>query len=62
MRPWIGKEEKRFRQLLGDRFGMSQDPQRFHRRLYFESEPPSLENHFRILEVLGSVDGASMTP
>ena len=45
-RPWIGKEEKLFRNIL-TRLGAQ-----LKRTLYFEEEPPSIENHFRVIESL----------
>ncbi|XP_051841878.1 mitochondrial protein C2orf69 homolog [Antechinus flavipes] len=45
MRSWIGKEHKKFVQILED-FGMEVTSQ-----IHFEEEPPSIENHFRIHEV-----------
>ncbi|XP_049640548.1 mitochondrial protein C2orf69-like [Suncus etruscus] len=45
MRSWIGKEHKKFVQILGD-LGMQVTSQ-----LHFVNENPSIENHFRIHEV-----------
>ena len=45
-RPWIGKEEKMFRSIL-TRLGA-----RLKRTLYYEEEPASIENHFRVIESL----------
>ncbi|XP_060112863.1 mitochondrial protein C2orf69 homolog [Heteronotia binoei] len=45
MRSWIGKEHKRFVQVL-EEFGVN-----VHSQLHFADEPPSLENHFRVHEV-----------
>uniref|UniRef100_A0A8D2APP1 Chromosome 2 open reading frame 69 n=1 Tax=Sciurus vulgaris TaxID=55149 RepID=A0A8D2APP1_SCIVU len=45
MRSWIGKEHKKFVQILGD-FGMQVTSQ-----IHFAKEPPSIENHFRVHEV-----------
>lgn len=45
MRSWIGKEHKRFVQVL-EEFGMN-----VNSKLHFADEAPSLENHFRVHEV-----------
>ncbi|KAM6176149.1 mitochondrial protein C2orf69 homolog [Erethizon dorsatum] len=45
MRSWIGKEHKKFVQLLGD-FGVQVTSQ-----IHFAKEAPSIENHFRVHEV-----------
>ncbi|XP_001379502.1 mitochondrial protein C2orf69 isoform X1 [Monodelphis domestica] len=45
MRSWIGKEHKKFVQILED-FGVQVTNQ-----IHFEKEPPSIENHFRVHEV-----------
>lgn len=45
MRSWIGKEHKKFVQILGD-FGMQVTSQ-----IHFANEAPSIENHFRVHEV-----------
>ncbi|XP_020041090.2 mitochondrial protein C2orf69 homolog [Castor canadensis] len=45
MRSWIGKEHKKFVQILGD-FGMQVTSQ-----IHFAQEVPSIENHFRVHEV-----------
>ncbi|KAM4835912.1 mitochondrial protein C2orf69 homolog [Thomomys bottae] len=45
MRSWIGKEHKKFVQILGD-FGMQVTSQ-----IHFAKETPSIENHFRVHEV-----------
>uniref|UniRef100_A0A452QBB4 Chromosome 2 open reading frame 69 n=1 Tax=Ursus americanus TaxID=9643 RepID=A0A452QBB4_URSAM len=45
MRSWIGKEHKKFVQILGD-FGMQVTSQ-----IHFAKEAPSIENHFRVHEV-----------
>ena len=45
-RPWIGKEEKMFRSVLA-RLGA-----RLRRTLYYEEEPASIENHFKVIESL----------
>ncbi|XP_026523724.1 UPF0565 protein C2orf69 homolog [Notechis scutatus] len=45
MRTWIGKEHKRFVQLL-EEFGANINSQ-----LHFADEAPSLENHFKVHEV-----------
>ncbi|XP_024419598.1 mitochondrial protein C2orf69 homolog [Desmodus rotundus] len=45
MRSWIGKEHKKFVQILGD-FGMQVSSQ-----IHFAKEAPSIENHFRVHEV-----------
>ncbi|XP_004459006.2 mitochondrial protein C2orf69 homolog [Dasypus novemcinctus] len=44
MRSWIGKEHKKFVQILGD-FGMQVTSQ-----IHFAKEAPSIENHFRVHE------------
>lgn len=44
-RPWVGKEEKIFRENLR-KCGAN-----IVRQMHFESEPASLENHFKVLEV-----------
>ena len=44
-RPWIGKEEKIFSGLL-KKLGAETN-----RVVHFKEEPPTLENHFRILDV-----------
>ncbi|XP_016076376.1 PREDICTED: UPF0565 protein C2orf69 homolog [Miniopterus natalensis] len=45
MRSWIGKEHKKFVQILGD-LGMQVTNQ-----IHFVKEVPSIENHFRVHEV-----------
>lgn len=45
MRSWIGKEHKKFVQILGD-FGMQVTSQ-----IHFANDAPSIENHFRVHEV-----------
>ncbi|XP_014701464.1 mitochondrial protein C2orf69 homolog [Equus asinus] len=45
MRSWIGKEHKKFVQILGD-FGMQVTS-----KIHFAKEAPSIENHFRVHEV-----------
>ncbi|XP_048339678.1 mitochondrial protein C2orf69 homolog [Sphaerodactylus townsendi] len=45
MRSWIGKEHKRFVQIL-EEFGVN-----VNSHLHFADEAPSLENHFRVHEV-----------
>lgn len=45
MRSWIGKEHKKFVQILGD-LGMQVTSQ-----IHFVKEMPSIENHFRVHEV-----------
>ncbi|KAM8789174.1 mitochondrial protein C2orf69 homolog [Rhynchonycteris naso] len=45
MRSWIGKEHKKFVEMLGD-FGMQVTSQ-----IHFAKEAPSIENHFRVHEV-----------
>uniref|UniRef100_A0A8C6W839 RIKEN cDNA 1700066M21 gene n=1 Tax=Nannospalax galili TaxID=1026970 RepID=A0A8C6W839_NANGA len=45
MRSWIGKEHKKFVQILGD-LGMQVTSQ-----IHFVKETPSIENHFRVHEV-----------
>lgn len=45
MRAWIGKEHRKFIRLLGE-FGAKVTNQ-----LHFENETPSLNNHFRVLQV-----------
>ncbi|XP_051884505.1 mitochondrial protein C2orf69 homolog isoform X2 [Pristis pectinata] len=45
MRAWIGKEHKKFIRLLGE-YGAKVTNQ-----LHFENETPSLDNHFRVLQV-----------
>lgn len=45
MRSWIGKEHKRFVQVL-EEFGVNVNSQ-----LHFADEAPSLDNHFRVHEV-----------
>ena len=52
MRPWIGKEEKRFRTILGTKFGLI-NSNRLIRKLYFEDEERNIDNHFKILTTLG---------
>ena len=51
-RPWIGQEEKRFRNILGNKFHLWKSD-RLIRNLYFEEEEANIENHFRILTTLG---------
>jgi len=46
-RPWIGKEERAFSRSLAECEALD-----FERRLYFEDEEPSIENHFGILATL----------
>lgn len=50
-RPWIGKEETRFRTILGTKFGLL-NTGRLRRELCFENEDANIENHFRILTTL----------
>ena len=50
-RPWIGKEEKRFRHILGTKFGLL-NSHRLIRELYFEEEEANIENHFKVLTTL----------
>ena len=50
-RPWIGKEEKRFRNILGSKFDLL-GSNRLIRRLYFEEDEPNIDNHFKILTTL----------
>ena len=45
-RPWIGKEEKLFRSLLTRLGG------KMRRSIYYEDEPASIENHFKVIESL----------
>ncbi|KAI5944664.1 mitochondrial protein C2orf69 homolog [Manis javanica] len=45
MRSWIGKEHKKFVEILGD-FGMQVTSQ-----IHFAKDTPSIENHFRVHEV-----------
>ena len=45
-RPWIGKEEKLFRSLLTRLGG------KVRRSIYYEDEPASIENHFKVIESL----------
>ncbi|XP_070212124.1 mitochondrial protein C2orf69 homolog isoform X2 [Littorina saxatilis] len=45
MRVWIGKEKRRFVELL-QKAGAN-----VHDTLHFDNEPKSIENHFRVLEV-----------
>ena len=49
-RPWIGKEERAFSRFLAD--CASPAAVNFQRRLYFDDEAPSIENHFGILGTL----------
>ena len=51
-RPWIGQEEKRFRNILGLKFHLWKS-NRLIRDLYFEEEEANIDNHFRILTTLG---------
>ena len=51
-RPWIGQEEKRFRNILGFEFHLWKS-NRLSRDLYFEEEEANIDNHFRILTTLG---------
>jgi len=50
-RPWIGKEEKRFRNILGTKFDLL-GSNRLIRTLYFEEDEPNIDNHFKILTTL----------
>ena len=45
-RPWVGKEEKVFTGYLR-RAGA-----KIVRNIYFEEEPASIENHFKVIETL----------
>lgn len=45
MRKWIGKEKRRFVELLHKAGSKASDT------LHFDDEPKSIENHFRVLEV-----------
>ncbi|XP_005989576.1 mitochondrial protein C2orf69 homolog [Latimeria chalumnae] len=45
MRSWIGKEHRKFVRILRD-FNME-----VHDQLHFANEAPSLDNHFKVLEV-----------
>ena len=51
MRPWIGKEEKRFRNILGTKFDLLAS-NRLKRKLYFEEDERNIDNHFKILTTL----------
>ena len=46
-RPWIKKEEKLFSNILSRLLG-----DLFRRKVYYEDQEPSIENHFRVLETL----------
>merc|ERR1712110_972709 len=50
-RPWIGKEEKRFRNILGNKFDLISS-KRLIRSLHFVEEEANIENHFKILTTL----------
>ena len=50
-RPWIGKEEKRFRNILGNKFDLISS-NRLTRSLYFAEEEANIENHLKILTTL----------
>ena len=50
-RPWIGKEEKRFRNILGNKFDLISS-KRLIRSLHFAEEEANIENHFKILTTL----------
>ena len=50
-RPWIGKEEKRFRNILGNKFDLISS-KRLIRGLHFAEEEANIENHFKILTTL----------
>lgn len=45
-RPYLGKEEKKFSDNM-----LKLSPEKFVRKLHFENEEPSLENHFNLLNV-----------
>ena len=51
-RPWIGQEEKRFRNILGNKLQLYKTD-RLKRDLYFEDEEANIDNHFKILTTLG---------
>jgi len=51
-RPWIGQEEKRFRNILGNKLQLYKR-NRLKRDLYFEDEEANIDNHFKILTTLG---------
>lgn len=44
MRAWVGREHRHFVKTL-EEFGASP-----HQQLHFEDEPPSIENHFRVIQ------------
>ena len=51
-RPWIGQEEKRFRNILGNKLQLYKTD-RLKRDLYFEDEEANIDNHFKILTTVG---------
>ena len=51
-RPWIGQEEKRFRNILGNKLQLYKR-NRLKRDLYFENQEANIDNHFKILTTLG---------
>eukprot|EP00093_Oithona_nana_P013912 13912.XXX_398943_397867_1 [CDS] Oithona nana genome sequencing. len=52
MRPWIGKEEKKFRSVLKRLLEDRNESSRLKRTLVFADEEPSILNHFRVIDTL----------
>jgi len=56
MRPWIGKEEKKFRSVLKRLLEDRNESSRLTRTLFFAEEEPSILNHFRVIDTLSKTD------
>lgn len=56
MRPWIGKEEKKFRSVLKRLLEDRNESSRLKRTLVFADEEPSILNHFRVIDTLNKND------
>ena len=55
-RPWIGKEEKKFRSILRRSLESQNESWRLERTLHFEEDEPNITNHFRIIDTLTAED------
>ena len=56
LRPWIGREEKKFRSVLKRQMDDRNQSSRLERTLLFADEEPSLINHFRVIDSLSESD------
>ena len=55
-RPWIGREEKKFRSILRRSLEAQNESWRLERTLHFEDEEPDIVTHFRIIDTLTIAD------